>query len=203
VVRTVERLNEDPGVHGILVQLPLPPQVDSERVVRAIRPDKDVDGLHPENLGRLLRGQPRFVPCTPRGVMTLLDHYEVGIKGRRAVVVGRSTLVGLPLAILLMQRDASVTILHAKSVEPWVHTREADLVVSAVGRPGLLDRKWIRPGAVVVDVGITRTADGLVGDVAPEVQGIARAITPVPGGVGPMTIATLLQNTVAAAEASD
>jgi len=200
VVEAVEHLNADPSVHGVLVQLPLPPQVDEDAVIRAIDPSKDVDGLHPTNLGRLLSGRPHFVPCTPQGVMTLLDYYQVPLAGRRVAVLGRSTLVGLPMALLLMRRDATVTVLHSHSAEPWLHTRAADVVVAAVGRAGLVDSEWVKPGAVVVDVGISRTPSGLVGDVAPEVAQVAGALTPVPGGVGPMTIATLLANTLRAAE---
>jgi methylenetetrahydrofolate dehydrogenase (NADP+)/methenyltetrahydrofolate cyclohydrolase len=199
VVQAVARLNADASVHGVLVQLPLPPQVDQDRVTQAIDPTKDVDGLHPTNLGRLLSGHPQFVPCTPAGVMTLLDYYQVPLAGRSVAVLGRSTLVGLPLALLMMRRNATVTVLHSHSVEPWLHTRTADVVVAAVGRAGLVDQAWIKPGAVVVDVGISRTPTGLVGDVAPEVAEVAGALTPVPGGVGPMTVATLLANTLRAA----
>lgn len=199
VLSAVGALNRDPAVHGILVQLPLPPQVDAARVIAAIDPAKDVDGLHPDSLGRLVSGRPGLVPCTPRGVMTLLDHYHIAVAGRRAVVLGRSALVGLPLALLLLHRDASVTVLHRKSPRPWEQTRDADIVVAAVGRPGLVEPDWIRPGATVVDVGITRTPAGLVGDVAPAVADVAGALTPVPGGVGPLTVATLLANTLQAA----
>ncbi len=200
VLASVGALNRDPAVHGILVQLPLPPQVDAARVIQAIDSAKDVDGLHPDNLGRLISGRPGLVPCTPAGVITLLDHYAIPIAGRRAVVLGRSVLVGLPLSLLLMQRDATVTVLHRQSPDPREHTRQADLVVSAVGRPGILGADWIKPGAVVVDVGITRTPAGLVGDADPSVASVASALTPVPGGVGPMTVATLLANTLRAAE---
>ena len=199
VLSAVEELNHDPAVHGVLVQLPLPPQVDVARVIAAIDPAKDVDGLHPDSLGRLVSGRPGLVPCTPRGVMTLLDHYQIPVAGRRAVVLGRSALVGLPLALLLLRRDASVTVLHRQSPRPWEQTRDADIVVAAVGRPGLVERDWVRPGATVVDVGITRTPAGLMGDVAPSVAEVAGALTPVPGGVGPMTVATLLANTLEAA----
>lgn len=199
VLGAVAELNGDPAVHGILVQLPLPPQVDAARVIAAIDPAKDVDGLHPDSLGRLVSGRPGLVPCTPRGVMALLDHYRIPVAGRRAVVLGRSALVGLPLALLLLHRDASVTVLHRKSPRPWEQTRDADIVVAAVGRPGLVEPDWIRPGATVVDVGITRSPGGLLGDVAPAVAAVAGALTPVPGGVGPMTVATLLANTVEAA----
>ncbi|MDA8197868.1 MAG: bifunctional 5,10-methylenetetrahydrofolate dehydrogenase/5,10-methenyltetrahydrofolate cyclohydrolase [Thermaerobacter sp.] len=195
----VAELNRDPAVHGILVQLPLPPQVDAAQIIAAIDPAKDVDGLHPDSLGRLMSGRPGLVPCTPRGVMTLLDHYRIPVAGRRAVVLGRSALVGLPLALLLLHRDASVTVLHSKSPRPWEQTRDADIVVAAVGRPGLVEPEWIRPGATVVDVGITRSPAGLLGDVAPAVAEVAGELTPVPGGVGPMTVATLLANTVEAA----
>lgn len=201
VLAAVTALNQDRAVHGILVQLPLPPQVDAARVISAVDPAKDVDGLHPDNLGRLMSGRPGLVPCTPAGVMTLLDHYDIPVAGRRAVVLGRSALVGLPLSLLLLQRDASVTVLHRQSAEPWADTRQADVVVAAVGRPRLVGPDWIKPGAVVVDVGITRTPAGLVGDVDPAAAGVAGALTPVPGGVGPMTVATLLANTVRAAEA--
>ncbi len=199
VLSAVEALNRDPAVHGILVQLPLPRQVDAAQVIAAINPAKDVDGLHPDSLGRLVSGRPGLVPCTPRGVMTLLDYYHIPVAGRRAVVLGRSALVGLPLSLLLLHRDASVTVLHRQSPRPWEQTQQADIVVAAVGHPGLVPGAWIRPGATVVDVGITRTPSGLVGDVSPEVAGVAGALTPVPGGVGPMTVATLLANTVQAA----
>ena len=197
----VEQLNRDPDVDGILVQLPLPPHLDSERVIRAIDPAKDVDGLHPVSLGRLAQGRPGFSPCTPRGCMRLLGEVGAELAGARAVVIGRSLLVGKPMALLLANANATVTMCHSKTRDLPGEVRRADIVIAAVGRPELVAGDWIREGAIVLDVGVNRTADGkLVGDV--EFRGAAqraRAITPVPGGVGPMTIACLLENTLIAA----
>jgi methylenetetrahydrofolate dehydrogenase (NADP+)/methenyltetrahydrofolate cyclohydrolase len=198
----VQRLNEDVAVDGILVQMPLPRHLDADAVVAAIRPDKDADGLHPENLGRLAQGKPRFVACTPKGCMRLLAEAGVTVAGARAVVLGRSMLVGKPMALLLANADATVTLCHSKTRELQGHVAAADIVIAAIGRPEMVAGSWIKPGAAVIDVGINRLADGrLVGDVAyAEAAARAGAITPVPGGVGPMTIAMLLDNTCDAAE---
>ena len=200
----VAGLNADDSVHGILVQLPLPDHIDESRVLDAIAPDKDVDGFHPVNAGRLLIGQPGFVPCTPYGIMKLLDHEQVDLKGKHAVVVGRSNIVGKPVAILLLARHATVTICHSRTKDLPGVVRSADVVVAAVGKAGMVRGSWIKPGAVVIDVGINRLPDGkLAGDVAfDEAKEVAGRITPVPGGVGPMTIAMLMQNTVNAAKRS-
>jgi len=199
---TIDRLNADPQVDGILVQLPLPAHVDSSRVLDRIDPTKDVDGFHPDNLGRLAQGRPRLVPCTPLGVMRLLDHAGVELGGRHAVVIGRSNIVGRPQAMLLEQANCTVTLCHSRTRDLPAHLATADLVVAAVGRPRFVEGAWIRRGAVVVDVGINRLPDGsLCGDVDYDSAfERAAAITPVPGGVGPMTIATLMANTVTAAE---
>jgi methylenetetrahydrofolate dehydrogenase (NADP+) / methenyltetrahydrofolate cyclohydrolase len=200
----IERLNADPQIHGILVQLPLPAAIPPERVVEAIAPDKDVDGFHPCNMGLLAAGRPRFVPCTPAAVMRLLDHEHIALEGRRAVVVGRSNIVGKPLAMLLLQRGATVTVCHSKTPDLGEVTRQADLLIVAAGKPNLVNGGAVKPGAVVVDVGINRLPGGqLVGDVdARSVTGVASHLTPVPGGVGPMTIAMLIANTVLAAQRS-
>jgi methylenetetrahydrofolate dehydrogenase (NADP+)/methenyltetrahydrofolate cyclohydrolase len=197
----VAALNADPAVDGILVQLPLPAQLDARAVIAAIDPGKDVDGLHPVNAGRLADGDPGLVPCTPLGVMKLLDAAGIGLRGARALVLGRSNLVGRPVAALLLAADATVTVAHSRTRDLAAECRRADVLVAAVGRPEMVRGDWLRPGAVVIDVGINRLADGrLVGDVAfDEAVAVASAITPVPGGVGPMTIACLLENTVAAA----
>lgn len=202
----VTRLNADPAVHGILVQLPLPAHLDAQQVIALIDPDKDVDGLHVVNAGRLAAGLPALVPCTPLGCMMLLEH-ELGadLSGKRALVLGRSSLVGRPVAQLLVHANATVTIAHSRTRDLAEECRRADILVAAIGRPQMIPGDWIRPGAVVIDVGINRVDAGegktrLVGDVdfASAVQ-VAGAITPVPGGVGPMTIACLLQNTLTAA----
>ncbi len=195
----LDRLGADDGVHGILVQQPLPPQIPVDAVVTHTDPRKDVDGLHPLSGGRLLRGAAGFVPCTPLGVMALLRHYDIPLRGRRAVVVGRSTLVGKPLALLLLAADATVTVCHSRTPDLGAVTREADIVCVAVGRAGVLTPDMVRPGAVVIDVGINRVDDRLVGDVAPGVAEVAGALSPVPGGIGPLTIAMLLMNTLQAA----
>src|SRR5712664_2298334 len=201
LIDRVLALNDDPDVHGILVQLPLPKQVDAHRVLVAVAPAKDIDGFHESNLGALLAGTPRMVPCTPAGVMRLLDHAGVPLAGNHAVVIGRSNIVGKPLALLLLQKDATVTICHSKTMELQKLTREADILIAAVGRPKLVAAAMVKPGACVIDVGINRLADGaLAGDVDFEaVKNVAGWITPVPGGVGPMTIALLLENCVRAA----
>jgi methylenetetrahydrofolate dehydrogenase (NADP+)/methenyltetrahydrofolate cyclohydrolase len=195
----VERLNADDNVTGILVQLPLPEQIDEDRVIRSINPIKDVDGFHPFSAGHLLQGSPTFVAATPAGIMEILREYEVGLKGARAVVIGRSNIVGKPMALLLLAEHATVTICHSRTRDLPAVVREADVVVAAVGRPETVTAEMVREGATVVDVGINRTDDGLVGDVAADVRDVAGLLTPVPGGVGPMTIASLLRNTVRAA----
>lgn len=198
----VSALAADPEVHGILVQSPLPPGYDEEAVLRLIPADKDVDGLTSESMGRLVRGLPGLVGCTPLGVMRLLERYGVSTSGRRAVVVGRSMLVGLPLTLLLARKgvDATVTIAHSRTVDLVDVCREADIVVGAVGQAGLITAAHVKPGATVIDVGISRTEAGIVGDVDFDaVQAVAGHITPMPGGTGPMTIACLLENTLTAA----
>ncbi|HEY7528187.1 MAG TPA: bifunctional methylenetetrahydrofolate dehydrogenase/methenyltetrahydrofolate cyclohydrolase FolD [Candidatus Deferrimicrobiaceae bacterium] len=197
----VARLNADNEVHGILVQLPLPAQIDESKVIEAIAPGKDVDGFHPVNAGRLLIGKPGFVPCTPFGILKILDYEKVELKGKHAVVVGRSNIVGKPVAILLLSRHATVTICHSRTQDLPGVVRSADVVIAAVGKAEMVRGSWIKPGAVVIDVGINRLPDGrLVGDVAfEEARAVAGKITPVPGGVGPMTITMLLHNTLEAA----
>ncbi|MBF0623786.1 MAG: bifunctional methylenetetrahydrofolate dehydrogenase/methenyltetrahydrofolate cyclohydrolase FolD [Magnetococcales bacterium] len=200
----VERLNRDPAVHGILVQLPLPDQIDETRILNAIAPDKDADGFHPVNVGRLATGTPVFRPCTPWGVMELLRASGVDPAGRHAVVVGRSNIVGKPVALMLLAAHATVTICHSRTPDLAVQVGRADILVAAVGKPRMIAGDWIKPGATVIDVGINRLPDGkLCGDVDFEAaRQRAAAITPVPGGVGPMTIAMLLKNTVEAAKRS-
>ncbi len=195
-------LNYDTRIHGILVQLPLPAGLSAERMVEALAPAKDVDGFHPTNMGLLAVGNPRFVPCTPLGVMKLIEHEEIEVQGRHAVVVGRSNIVGKPMALLLLQRGATVTICNSRTPDLGAMTSQADILVMATGKPRLVTAGMVKPGAVVIDVGITRLADGkLAGDVDfQSVLGTASCITPVPGGVGPMTIAMLLENTVMSAE---
>lgn len=205
----VTQLNADPRVHGILVQLPLPAHLDEERVLGAISIEKDVDGFHPVNIGRLsMKGrEPLFVPCTPAGCLVLLESVGAPFTGANAVVLGRSNIVGLPAAMLLLRRDCTVTICHSRTRDLPAVCRQADILIAAVGRAEMVRRDWVKPGALVIDVGINRVADParksgyrLVGDVAfDEVRDVAGAITPVPGGVGPMTIAMLLQNTLRAA----
>ncbi len=201
----VDELNADPAIHGILVQLPLPKGIDEEAVLDRIDPLKDVDGFHPENVGLLTTGRPRFVPCTPLGVVELLRREEIETRGMRAVVLGRSNIVGKPMALLLMQKgpqaDATVTVCHTATKEPELLAKEADLLIVAMGRPEQVNASWVKPGAVVIDVGIHRREDGsLCGDVHfPSVSETAGWITPVPGGVGRMTVAMLLKNTLDAA----
>jgi methylenetetrahydrofolate dehydrogenase (NADP+)/methenyltetrahydrofolate cyclohydrolase len=226
VLRTVERLNADPSVHGILVQLPLPDGIDEHRVIEAIDPVKDVDGFHPENAGRLLTGLPGFVPCTPAGIIELLKRHEIPMKGRHAVVIGRSNIVGKPMAVLLLREHCTVTVCHSRTVDLATVASAADILIAAVGRPGMVTADFIKPGAAVVDVGIHRVEDEescrrlfgedearltavrdkgatLVGDVHPlEAREKAGWLTPVPGGVGPLTIAMLLKNTLDAARRS-
>lgn len=196
----VASLNADPAVDGILVQLPLPPQIDADAVLLTIDPDKDVDGFHPVNAGRLATGLPGFVPCTPLGCVMLLKDQIGDLAGLEAVVVGRSNIVGKPLAQLLIAESCTVTVAHSKTRDLAGVIRRADIVVAAVGRPEMIKGEWIKPGAVVIDVGINRTEAGLVGDVDfGGAASVASAITPVPGGVGPMTIACLLRNTLVSA----
>lgn len=208
LLEKVRELNEDPTVHGILVQLPLPEHMNEERVIDTISPDKDVDGFHVHNAGRLFIGAPELAPCTPKGCMTLIRSALPGsLAGKHAVIVGRSNIVGKPMAALLLAADCTVTIVHSRTPDPAALSRQADIVVAAAGKPGLVTRDWVKPGAVVIDVGINRVeGEGgksvLTGDVAYEdVLPVAGAITPVPGGVGPMTVACLLDNTYQAARA--
>lgn len=195
----IEALNADDGIDGILVQLPLPAELDEGEAAVAIDPKKDVDGIQPVNAGLLYLGRPVLVPATPLGIMALLDEHAIELEGADAVVVGRSDIVGKPIAHLLLQRHATVTICHSRTLDLMSHTSRADILVAAVGVPGLVTREMVKRNAVVVDVGITRTDAGLVGDVDPAVADIASYLTPVPGGVGPLTIALLLRNTVLAA----
>jgi methylenetetrahydrofolate dehydrogenase (NADP+)/methenyltetrahydrofolate cyclohydrolase len=205
LLRLIAKLNKDGEVHGILVQLPLPPQVEKNRVLLAVNPAKDVDAFHPENVGRLVQGRPRFLPCTPQGVQQLLVRNGIETAGRHVVILGRSEIVGRPLSIMLSQRgsgaDATVTVCHSRSRELAAITRTADILVAAIGQPKFLTADMVKPGATVIDVGVNRTVTGIVGDVDFEaVAKVAGAITPVPGGVGPLTIAMLLRNTLLAAE---
>jgi methylenetetrahydrofolate dehydrogenase (NADP+) / methenyltetrahydrofolate cyclohydrolase len=201
VLQTVAQLNSDPDINGILIQLPLPKQVDFERVIAAVHPKKDVDGFHPFNLGLLFSGRPRFVPCTPQGIMTLLAEYRIELAGTRAVVVGRSIDVGRPMSALLTNADATVTLCHSKTKNLVGETRQADILVSATGKAQFITREMVKDGVVIIDVGINQLNGKLVGDVDfAGVATIASAITPVPGGVGPMTIATLMENTYRAAD---
>ncbi|ANM29892.1 methenyltetrahydrofolate cyclohydrolase [Acidobacteria bacterium Mor1] len=226
ILDTVRRLNDDPSVHGILVQLPLPEGVDSQKVIETIAPEKDVDGFHPYNTGRLLTGLPGLVSCTPFGIIELLKRYEVPMSGKHAVVIGRSNIVGKPLAVLLLRENCTVTICHSRTQDLPGIASSADILLAAIGRPAMITREYIKPGAVVVDVGIHRVEDEatcrelfgdnerrlravqkrgatLVGDVHPQhMLERASAYTPVPGGVGPLTIALLLQNTLQAARES-
>lgn len=198
----VRDLNRNAEVHGILVQLPLPRQIHSQKVLTMIDPRKDVDGFHPANMGQLFAGRPQLTPCTPAGIIELLDHYQVVIEGRNAVVLGRSNIVGKPVALLLLQRNATVTICHSRTRDLPAVTRTADLLIAAVGKPGFVTADMVREGAVVIDVGINRVDGALQGDVAfGEVEKKASLITPVPGGVGPMTIAMLMANTLKAFKA--
>ena len=201
LIARIRKLNADPSVHGILVQLPLPKHIEAARVLEAIAPAKDADGFHEANLGALMAGCPAVVPCTPLGCMRLIEHAGVQIAGRHAVVLGRSNIVGKPVAMLLLQRDATVTICHSKSADLKAITQQADILVAAVGRAKLVTGEMVKPGACVIDVGINRLPDGkLAGDVDfAQVKNVAGWITPVPGGVGPMTVAMLLENCVNAA----
>jgi methylenetetrahydrofolate dehydrogenase (NADP+)/methenyltetrahydrofolate cyclohydrolase len=202
VLECLDQLNADASVHGVLVQLPLPPALDAHAVAAHIAPQKDVDGLHVRNLGRLVQGDVYLPPCTPAGILRLLDAYEIGLKGKHAVVIGRSEIVGKPMALLLLQRDATVTVCHSKTRDLASFTRAADIVVVAIGRAGMVTGTMLQPGVTVIDVGVNRLPDGtLAGDVeAATVLAQAAYLTPVPGGVGPMTVAMLIENTVKAAE---
>ena len=201
LLSVIDKLNSDDKVDGILVQLPLPKHIDEERVINRINPDKDVDAFSPSNVGRIMIGNYTFLPCTPAGVMELLRHYNIAIEGKNCVVVGRSNIVGKPMAMLLLEKNGTVTVCHSKTQNIVEICRSADIIVVAVGRAGFLKADMVKPGAVVIDVGINRGTDGkLCGDVAfDEVEKIASHITPVPGGVGPMTITMLLKNTLSAA----
>ena len=201
LLEIIRQLNEDPAIHGILVQLPLPRQIRSQSVIEAIAPQKDVDGFHPVNVGRLVAGNPGHVACTPQGIDELLDRTGIAIEGKEAVIVGRSNIVGKPLALLLLARHATITVCHTRTRNLPEITRRADILVAAAGNPEMIRGEMVKEGAVVIDVGMNRLPDGrLVGDVAfAEVAPRAAHITPVPGGVGPMTIAMLLQNTLNAA----
>jgi methylenetetrahydrofolate dehydrogenase (NADP+)/methenyltetrahydrofolate cyclohydrolase len=199
----IRELNGDPAIHGILVQLPLPTHLDERTILEAVDAAKDVDGFTFANIGRLVENQPRFVPCTPAGIMELLDREGVEVKGKHAVVVGRSEIVGKPVAFLLLHRHATVSICHSRTADLGAETRRADILVAAVGRPRLITGAMVKPGAVVIDVGINRIEGKLVGDVdLDSAVPVASAITPVPGGVGPMTVAMLLKNTLQAFEQS-
>jgi len=211
LLTTIHTLNNDPVFHGILVQLPLPKHIDSEVVIHAITPNKDVDGFHPENLGRLAAGKPKFIPCTPKGIMRILEHFHIDPSGKHAVVLGRSNIVGRPMSILLSHKqsysNATTTICHSGTSDLRTFTKQADILVAALGAPEMIDDSYVKEGAVIIDVGINRVKDDsekgykLVGDVNfNAVQGISGSITPVPGGVGPMTIAMLVENTVEATE---
>jgi methylenetetrahydrofolate dehydrogenase (NADP+)/methenyltetrahydrofolate cyclohydrolase len=196
----IDQNNADPSVHGILLQLPLPAGLDEEAALERISPEKDADGLHPENMGRLVRGIPAARACTPWGVMAMLDHYGIDLAGKRAVVIGRSSIVGKPMALMLLERNATVTICHSRTADLPAVCREADILVAAVGRPKMVTEEYVKSGAVVIDVGINRTDAGMVGDVDFDaVAPVASWITPVPGGVGPMTRAMLVMNTAEAA----
>ena len=211
LLSTIRTLNNDPVFHGILVQLPLPKHIDTDAVIHAITPEKDVDGFHPENLGRLTAGKPRFIPCTPKGIMRILEHFDIDPAGKHAVVLGRSNIVGRPMSILLSQKqsysNATTTICHSGTSDLRTITTQADILIAALGVPKMIDDSYIKKDAVIIDVGINRVPDKsdkgykLVGDVNfNAVQDIAAGITPVPGGVGPMTIAMLVENTVEATE---
>ena len=211
VLTLIDRLNNDPSVHGILVQLPLPNHLDSKTILHTVSPNKDVDGFHPENLGLLLEGNPNFIPCTPHGVLEILRHYDISVSGRHAVIVGRSNIVGKPMFALLAQKfemgNATVTICHTGTKDLAAYTKQGDIIIAAAGSPNMITGDMIKEGADIIDVGINRVDDDsekgytLVGDVNTEsVMGIANSVTPVPGGVGPMTITMLLVNTVKSAE---
>ena len=198
----IDELNQDPEIHGILVQLPLPQQIDEFKVISAISPEKDVDGFHPISVGNMMIGKDAFLPCTPHGIMELLSHYGIDPAGKHAVVIGRSNIVGKPIGQLLLQKDATVTYCHSKTKDLAQFTAQADILIAAIGRAKFIDHSFIKPGAVIIDVGMNRDENGkLCGDVDFEdVQETAGFVTPVPGGVGPMTIAMLMGNTLESAE---
>ena len=202
ILREIHALNQDPAVHAVLVQLPLPGHLDETEILSAVLPEKDADGFHPLNAGRLLTGEKGVLPCTPAGCMELLRRTGISLSGAEAVVIGRSNIVGKPMALLLLRENCTVTLCHSRTKNLAEHVRRADVVICAVGRPGLVTGEMIKPGATVIDVGINRLADGrVVGDADFEsVSAVAGAITPVPGGVGPMTIAMLMKNAILAAE---
>lgn len=200
LLEAVGRLNADESVDGILVQLPLPDGIDEDKVIEAISPDKDVDGFHPLSMGRLLAGLEGLAPCTPSGIMEILKHYGIDVRGRRAVVVGRSNIVGKPAALMLLKADATVVCTHSRTKDLAAETKQADVLVVAAGRPNMIKKDMIKPGCVIIDVGIHKTENGLCGDVDPECYESAGFYTPVPGGVGPMTVACLIRNTLKAYE---
>ena len=204
LLELVNKLNEDDNIHGILVQLPLPDQIDDSKILRSITPLKDVDGFHPENVGHLVSGNPRFISCTPYGIIKMLEYYNIDIKGKEAVIVGRSNIVGKPVSMLLLHRHATITVCHSRTKDLGEVTRRADILVAAIGRANMITEDMVKDGAVVIDVGINRKDDGkLTGDVDFEpVKEKASFITPVPGGVGPMTITMLLWNTLESARLS-
>ena len=201
LLNLISQLNEDSSIDGILVQLPLPEHIDTETVIEAINPDKDVDGFHPYNIGRLTVRMPTLRPCTPFGCMSLLNHYGLSAKGKYAVIVGASNIVGRPMSLELLLAGATTTVCHRFTEDLKVHVGMADILVTAVGKPNFIPAEWIKPGAIVLDVGINRLEDGsLTGDVDKNAMNVAGHVTPVPGGVGPMTIATLLENTLKSCE---
>lgn len=202
LLRVIDRLNKDDHFHGILVQLPLPKHIDSIKILNAIRPEKDVDGFHPINMGKLVIGQPDRIPCTPYGIMKLLQRYEIDIEGKNAVVIGRSNIVGKPMAQLLLMKNATVTIAHSKTKNLAAVAKEADILIVAIGRGHMITKDFVKPGAVVIDVGMNRDENGkLIGDVkSDEVQEVAGYLTPVPKGVGPMTITMLMYQTIESAK---
>lgn len=205
VISTIEYLNSQNNIDGILVQLPLPPHLNTERIINSISPNKDVDGLHPNNMGKLACGQKGLVPCTPKGIIEILHHYNFTTKGKNAVVIGRSNLVGKPISLLLLQEDATVTIVHSKTLDIKHFTKQADILICAIGKPLFIKKEHVKEESIIIDVGINKIADGetykLVGDVDfNDVLPICKAITPVPGGIGQMTVAMLMKNTFQAYE---
>ncbi len=202
LLQKISELNNDPSVHGILVQLPLPKHINEQKIIESISPEKDVDAFHPSNVGRIMIGNYTFLPCTPAGIIELLDYYNVEIEGKRCVVIGRSNIVGKPMAMLLLERNGTVTVCHSRTKNLKEITKEADIIVVAIGKPEFLGADMVKEGAVIIDVGINRLECGkLCGDVKfDEVESVAALITPVPGGVGPMTITMLMKNTLAAAK---
>ena len=203
LLETIEKLNSDESVHGILVQLPLPEHMDKRKVIDSVCPEKDVDGLTTYNLGNLFAGEAKFEPCTPKGIMKMLDHENIGVEGKNIVVIGRSNIVGKPLSMMFLKRNGTVTVCHSKTKDLEKHTKNAYILVVAVGKPKLITEDMVKEGAVVIDVGMNRTENGLCGDVDFErVKEKASRITPVPGGVGPLTVAMVLENTIISAERS-